>query len=200
MLDLKPEVKKFIQDLQAWSEQYPEQASRREIYIRDILHRFVPVPGADEEMIEEEEEVASSASAKPQTSNAGQSAAEMATNLRDAKRSAVVRDMGISKQEWKGFKSRGLVFRRVVNQTRMGKIASMYSLQVVGNGDGLIGIGEGKSAEMADATEQAELNAIKNIKPIHRYENRTIYGQIKKKVGGTTLEITAKPPGMFCRL
>jgi small subunit ribosomal protein S5 len=93
------------------------------------------------------------------------------------------------------FKTKRLVQHRVVNQTRMGKIQSIYVLTIAGNGNGLFGIGEGKSAEIDDARRQSMLNAIRNMKPIHRYENRTIYGEVHGKVGATEVQLMSRPPG-----
>ncbi|KAF7846130.1 hypothetical protein BT93_L5187 [Corymbia citriodora subsp. variegata] len=67
----------------------------------------------------------------------------------------------------------------VTNQTRLGKIQKSYTLAVAGNGRGLVGIGEGKSESMAEALEQARYRAIRNMQPILRYENRTIFGDVK---------------------
>jgi small subunit ribosomal protein S5 len=192
-LDLKPEVKDFISKLEEWGEKNPAQFEERETYVRDILHRYVPVVGSEEDVAQEEytqyngtaEELAPKALASKEES------------LDSAGLKRVAAETGFSTKELRKFRVKQLVFRRVVNQTRMGKIPSMYNLTVVGNGDGLIGIGEGKSAEMNDSSRQAMLNALRNMKPIHRYENRTIYGKILKKIGGTTVEITAKPPGIF---
>ena len=83
----------------------------------------------------------------------------------------------------------------VVNQTRLGKVRSMYFITVAGNERGLLGIGEGKSSEPEDARRQSVLNAIRNMQPIPRYENRTIYGDVKGKVGATELELYNRPPG-----
>jgi small subunit ribosomal protein S5 len=105
------------------------------------------------------------------------------------------RKLGVEMKYLKGMRVKMLVLHRVVNQTRQGKIQSMYALSVAGNGDGLIGIGEGKSVEVEDAMLQSRMNALRNLKPVHRYEQRTIYGKLNAKVGGTTVEIAARPPG-----
>jgi small subunit ribosomal protein S5 len=104
---------------------------------------------------------------------------------------------GFSEQEIKRFRYKNLVSHRVVNQTRMGKIASQYLLAVAGNGMGLLGIGEGKATEPEDAYRQAKMNAIRNMKPILRYENRTVYGEVDGKVGAVQVKLSARPPGML---
>lgn len=102
---------------------------------------------------------------------------------------------GYSLDHIKRFRIRVLVAHRVVNQTRMGKIQSMYYLAIAGNGRGLLGVGEGKSVEHEDAKRQASMAAVRNLVPIPRYEDRTIYGDVKGKVAGTEVEVMTRPPG-----
>lgn len=193
-MNLKLEVKMFLTKLEDWSTNHPEMFAEREAYIRDILHRYVAVPGTEEDEALLEQFEAYNKQAQ-ELANEAPVAEEESLETAGLKR--VAAETGFELKELRKFRVKQLVFRRVVNQTRMGKIPSMYNLTVVGNGNGLIGIGEGKSAEMNDSSRQAMLNALRNMKPIHRYENRTIFGKIVKKVGGTTVEITAKPPGTF---
>ena len=107
----------------------------------------------------------------------------------------LMRQTGYSDLEIKRFRSKILVSHRVVNQTRMGKQARQYFLCVAGNCKGLLGIGEGKSAEAEDARRMATLAAIRNMQPILRYEERTIYGDVKGKVAGTEVELMTRTPG-----
>ena len=108
----------------------------------------------------------------------------------------LMRQTGFSNDEIKRFKTKILVTHRVVNQTRLGKIQSEYYLAVAGNGRGLLGIGEGKSAEIEDARAQARNAAIRNMQPIPMYEARTIHGDVKGKVSATEVELSSRPPGM----
>lgn len=108
----------------------------------------------------------------------------------------LMRQTGFSLDEIRRFRVKNLVVHRVVNQTRMGKIQSMYYLTVAGNGRGLLGIGEGKSTEAEDARRQAHFNAIRNVQPIPRYEDRTIFGDVRVKIGAVELELMTRPPGM----
>lgn len=89
-----------------------------------------------------------------------------------------------------------LVRRYVSNQTRLGKIRSTYVLAITGNEDGWLGMGEAKSVESETASNKAKLAAIRNMQPIRRYENRTIYGNVEAKVGGTIVQLYTRPPGM----
>lgn len=109
----------------------------------------------------------------------------------------LMRQTGYSDQEIRRFRTKVLVSHRVVNQTRMGKQQRQYFLCVAGNGKGLLGIGEGKSSEPEDARRMATLAAIRNMKPIPRYEERTIYGDVKGKVAGTEVELMTRTPGML---
>ena len=108
----------------------------------------------------------------------------------------LMQQTGWSLAEIKGFRVKNLVVHRVVNQTKMGKIQSIYYLTIAGNGKGLLGIGEGKSAEPEEARRQAHYAAIRKMQPIPRYEDRTIYGDVKVKMGAVEMELMTRPPGM----
>ncbi|KAL9100664.1 MAG: hypothetical protein Q9163_003991, partial [Psora crenata] len=111
----------------------------------------------------------------------------------------LMRQTGFSLGTILSFRVKSLVNHRVVNQTRMGKIQSIYYLTIAGNQRGLLGIGEGKSTEAEDAKQQAHHAAIRNLQPIPRYEMRTIYGDVKGKVGAVELELMNRPPGFGLR-
>jgi small subunit ribosomal protein S5 len=107
---------------------------------------------------------------------------------------------GMAISTMKSLRIKQMVMHRVVNQTRMGKIQSLYFLTVAGDGNGLLGIGEGKAAEPEDARRQSIMNAIRNMTPIPRYEKRTIFGDVKGKSGATELTLYHRPPGKFVSL
>ncbi|KAF1980826.1 hypothetical protein K402DRAFT_467991 [Aulographum hederae CBS 113979] len=111
----------------------------------------------------------------------------------------LMQQTGYSEEEIKRFRVKNLVRHRVVNQTRMGKIQSQYYLTIAGNGNGLLGIGEGKSAEDEDARRQAMMNAVRNMQPIPRYEKRTIFGEVRGKVGAVELLLSSRPAGFGVR-
>lgn len=92
-----------------------------------------------------------------------------------------------------------LVMRWVHNQTRLGKIRSISIIVAAGNGNGRLGLGEAKSTDLDVARTTAKMLAIRNMKPIRRYEDRTIYGEVQKKISGTVVKIQSRPPGMFFR-
>ena len=107
-----------------------------------------------------------------------------------------MKQTGFTRDQIRRFRTKVLVEKRVTTVTRLGKIPSMYNLAVAGNGKGLLGIGEGKADEPETARQQATMAAIRNMVPIPRYEGRTIYGDVKGKVGAVELELMTRPPGM----
>lgn len=108
----------------------------------------------------------------------------------------IMQQTGLDKEDIRFLRIKNLVVRRVVNQTRLGKVSSMYYLTIAGNNNGLLGVGEGKSTEPEDGRRQSIMNAIRNMKPVVRYEDRTIFGDVKGKVGAVELELSARPPGI----
>jgi small subunit ribosomal protein S5 len=92
-----------------------------------------------------------------------------------------------------------LVKRQVVNQTRLGKVRSHSVVAIAGNGNGRLGLGIAKSTEPIVASETAQMLAIRNMKPIRRYENRTIFGNVKAKISGSVVELSARPAGFGLR-
>ena len=113
--------------------------------------------------------------------------------------SAFIRLMQMTGLSWAdilNLRVKTIIYRRVANQTRLGKISRPYFLSVAGNENGLVGIGEAKADEPEDARLQSQYRAIKNMQPILRYEQRTTFGDVNAKVSGTELELFARPPGM----
>ncbi|RYO78563.1 hypothetical protein DL766_007494 [Monosporascus sp. MC13-8B] len=109
------------------------------------------------------------------------------------------RRTGLSVRDILRVNSKILVTRQVDNQTRLGKIRSQWVLAIAGNGNGRLGVGEAKSVEPAVANLKAKLLAIQNMQPVRRYEDRTIFGRVKAKVGATIVEIASRPPGFGLR-
>lgn len=130
-------------------------------------------------------------------SEGASSAADDETALAYAR---LAKQINQSVEEIRRYRTKMLVSHRVVNQTRLGKISSVYFLCVAGNEKGMVGIGEGKAAEGDEAMRVAKLAAIRNMKPIRRYEGRTIYGEVKGKVGAVELVLAARPPGFGLRV
>lgn len=118
-----------------------------------------------------------------------------AEELTDALKSLLLAT-GYTERQVRELRTKTLVSHSVVNQTRLGKVRRAYRLSVAGNGNGLLGIGEGKSEEAADAKIQSQYRAIRNMQPVPRYENRTIFGDVTGKVGAVELQLMHRPPGM----
>ncbi|XPS98101.1 28S ribosomal protein S5, mitochondrial [Ascochyta lentis] len=117
----------------------------------------------------------------------------------DPRQKRLLQYMGWDKQQLKKIRTKTLVSHSVTNQTRMGKIRSLYYLTIAGNQDGLLGIGEGKSVEPEEGRKQSIMSAIRNMKPVPRYENRTTFGDLERKVGATKVQLFARPPGFGLR-
>ncbi|KAL4750288.1 hypothetical protein BDW72DRAFT_176174 [Aspergillus terricola var. indicus] len=111
----------------------------------------------------------------------------------------LMKNTGYSLSDISSLRTKALVVKQVTNQTRLGKVNSTYILTVAGNGNGLLGIGEGKSQEATDARVQSLYRAIRNMKPVPRYENRTIFGDVTGKVGAVELKLMTRPPGFGLR-
>jgi small subunit ribosomal protein S5 len=90
-----------------------------------------------------------------------------------------------------------LLVKFVANQTRLGKIRTIFVMTAVGNRNGMLGIGIGKAAEFTDAMRISRAKAIRAMRPIPRYETRTIFGSVEAKVGAVELKLEARPPGML---
>jgi small subunit ribosomal protein S5 len=102
---------------------------------------------------------------------------------------------GYTLDEILALKVKLLVQHRVVNQTRLGKIASMYMLAIAGDGKGRLGLGQAKGQEATNTMNLARISAIKNMRPIPRYEDRTIFGEVDAKVSAVEVKLMARPPG-----
>jgi small subunit ribosomal protein S5 len=112
---------------------------------------------------------------------------------------ALMEATGLSMEYIEKLMKRPLVYKFVSNQTRTGKIRSLYCLTVVGNGNGMVGYGEGKADEHASATEMATIQAIKRMVPVYRYEDRTVYGDVEGKFEASRVSLRARPPGFGIR-
>ena len=88
-----------------------------------------------------------------------------------------------------------LITRRVVQQSGKGKQYSQYALTVVGNGAGLVGVGEGKAPFAAQAAEQAFAHAVRRMDWVDRFEERTLWTEVETKFGATQLVMRPRPVG-----
>ena len=124
--------------------------------------------------------------------------AEMA---RKAEWDSLVASTGMSLAYIRSLMMRTIVRNYVSNQTPTGKLQRVYVLSVVGNGNGLVGFGEGKALteDGPTARQMSLMRAIKNMVPIERYENRTVYGEVEAKFGASRVYLRPRPPGFGIR-
>lgn len=118
----------------------------------------------------------------------------------DPRQKRLLQYMEWDKKQLRSIRVKTLVVHGVVNQTRMGKIRSLYYLTIAGNQDGLLGVGEGKSVEPDEGRKQSVMSAIRNMRPVPRYENRTTFGDLERKVGATKVQLFSRPPGFGLRV
>ncbi|KAJ4150504.1 hypothetical protein LMH87_011252 [Akanthomyces muscarius] len=112
----------------------------------------------------------------------------------------IKRVTGLALADIKSLYCKILVTRSVSNQTRMGKIRSASIVAIAGNGAGRLGLGMAKSTDSSTAVVTAQMLAIRNMKAVRRYEDRTVYGNATAKVGGTVVELFNRPPGFGLRV
>ncbi|OJA08372.1 hypothetical protein AZE42_01003 [Rhizopogon vesiculosus] len=92
-----------------------------------------------------------------------------------------------------------LISRRITQQTGKGKIHRQYALVVVGNGDGLVGYGEGKDEELPRASDKAFAAAVRNMDSVERFEKRTLWTDMETKLGSTHIILRPRPVGFGLR-
>ena len=108
---------------------------------------------------------------------------------------------GMEERYMRGLYVRPIVMKRVSCQTSKGKIPNFYALTVVGDQNGMIGLGEGKSRDgMRVSLRKAHWNAIKSLQPIPRYEKRTIIGDVDYKYHAVKLFLKSAPAGFGLRV
>ncbi|KAK4053381.1 28S ribosomal protein S5, mitochondrial [Microbotryomycetes sp. JL201] len=93
-----------------------------------------------------------------------------------------------------------LVLKRVVNMKTKGKTPSMYSLVVVGNGNGLVGVGEGKDDAANKAVSKAFTQAVRSMDYVDRYDDRTVWGTMESNFGTCKIQMRSRPPGFGLRV
>lgn len=108
---------------------------------------------------------------------------------------------GLDEQYVKSLYVRPIIMKRVANKTSKGNIPSFFVMTIVGDKRGTIGLGIGKSRDgVRVAAKKAHWNAIKNLTPIPRYEERTILGEFEYKYHAVKLFIRAAPQGFGLRV
>jgi small subunit ribosomal protein S5 len=102
-----------------------------------------------------------------------------------------------SKRELTNFHRYKVIIDRVSNMTAKGKQNSFYTLVVTGDGNGLVGYGEGKDIVLPRALDKAFAQAVKNMDWVNRKESRTVWGRRSGKWGATKVELRERPPGVL---
>ena len=100
-----------------------------------------------------------------------------------------------SQQELRALHRYPLVTRRVSQQTGKGKIHRQAVLLVVGNGDGLVGLGLSKNEDLPVAADKAFLEAVRNMDYVARFEERTVWTEMSIKFGSTQVILRPRPVG-----
>lgn len=105
----------------------------------------------------------------------------------------------LSSEEVRNLHRHAIVLKRVQHMTTKGKDASMYALVVAGNGNGLVGLGEGKDINAAKASRKAFHAAVKGLDSvaIHHASDgaRTVETQVEAKWGASRVVLRPRPAG-----
>lgn len=88
-----------------------------------------------------------------------------------------------------------LVVRWTTQQTEKGKISQIQYFIVVGDGNGMVGLGHGKDENGQRAHDKAYVKAVKNMDYVDRFENRTIWTDLETKFGATKIIMRPRPLG-----
>lgn len=85
--------------------------------------------------------------------------------------------------------------KRTSKGTRGGGLSRMSALVVVGNGAGVLGLGQGKASELGQAVKKATRNALKSLQPVPRFNEHTVTQALNTKVGQVRMNIYPKSAG-----
>ena len=96
-----------------------------------------------------------------------------------------------SSSDWK---EKVIQIRRVTKVVKGGKKLSFRAVVVVGNKDGLVGVGTGKSSEVIGAIQKAVVEARKNLITVPRYGS-TIPHPISGNFGAGKVTLKPAPEG-----
>ncbi|RCK63114.1 37S ribosomal protein S5, mitochondrial [Candida viswanathii] len=108
---------------------------------------------------------------------------------------------GLDEQYIRRLYVRPLIMKRVSLKTGKGNIANFFVMSVVGDQNGMVGIGIGKSRDgIRTAATKAHWTAVKNLRYVNRYEDRTILGSFEHKLAATKLKYSAAPVGFGLRV
>lgn len=94
-----------------------------------------------------------------------------------------------------GFRMKVVHINRTCKGTRSGGLFRFSALVVVGNGEGVLGWGYGKSVEVAQAVQKAQQSAYRNLYPIPRHNGHTIPEEVTATFGKTKIIMYPKSSG-----
>ncbi|EST05632.2 Ribosomal protein S5, N-terminal [Kalmanozyma brasiliensis GHG001] len=110
----------------------------------------------------------------------------------------------LSVKEVRDLHRHAIALKRVVHMTTKGKDASMYALVIAGNGNGLVGYGEGKDTNASKAGRKAFHEAVKGLDSVSIHKgsdgSRTIETQVEAKWGASTVVMRPRPAGFGLRV
>ncbi|KAJ7100220.1 hypothetical protein B0H15DRAFT_513008 [Mycena belliarum] len=84
-------------------------------------------------------------------------------------------------------------------QTSKGNKDRAVRVYIVGDGKGMVGIGWGKHAQQQIARSKAISDAVRNMDWVERFEDRTIWTEVRTKHGATTVILRPRPVGFGLR-
>ena len=88
-----------------------------------------------------------------------------------------------------------VAIKRVSKTVKGGRTMRFAALVVVGDGNGHVGVGTGKSAEVPEAIRKGKEDAVKNIVEIPMDENNSIPHDIIGKFGSASVLMKKAPEG-----
>jgi small subunit ribosomal protein S5 len=93
-----------------------------------------------------------------------------------------------------GLREKMIAVNRVTKVVKGGRILGFAALTVVGDGDGRVGMGKGKSKEVPAAVQKAMEEARRNLRKIS-LKNGTIHHQVMGQHGAASVMMAPAPKG-----
>ena len=84
---------------------------------------------------------------------------------------------------------------RTCKVTKGGGLMNFTAMVVVGNGRGVVGFATGKANEVGPAIEKATKKAARSLTFVERFENHTIFHELRGKCGKTRVKMMPSPSG-----
>ena len=100
----------------------------------------------------------------------------------------------MAETENEGYQEKLINVRRVAKVVAGGKLFGFSALTVIGDGDGRVGVGQGKAREVPAAVQKAIEHARKNMVKV-KLKNNTIHYKTTANHGASTVIIRPASPG-----